>query len=53
MDQKTLRLELLKLTYTHGRPAAEAVERAKELEEFIGVEAATGKKPPLHLRKNK
>jgi len=53
MDQKTLRLELLKLTYTHGRPAAEAVARARELEDFIGVETVAGKKPPLHLRKNK
>jgi hypothetical protein len=29
------RLELLKLTYTHGRDAAEAVRRAKELEEYL------------------
>ena len=30
-----MRLELLKLTYTHGRDAAEAVARAKALEAFV------------------
>jgi hypothetical protein len=35
MTQDEIRLELLKLTYTHGRDAAEAVGRAKILEAFI------------------
>lgn len=35
-----IRLELLKLTYTHGRDAAEAVERAKVLEAFVLAGAA-------------
>jgi len=30
-----LRLKLLELTYTHGRDAREAVERAKVLEEYV------------------
>lgn len=37
MDREILRLELLKLTYAHSRQAAEAVERAKELEAFVVV----------------
>lgn len=49
---RELRLELLKLTYTHGREAAEAVERAKVLEAYIssdpvgGVRGAEGSAPP-------
>jgi hypothetical protein len=35
MDREALRLELLKLTYSHGRPAGEAVGRAKELEDYV------------------
>lgn len=30
-----LRLELVKLTHTHGRPAEEAVARASELERYV------------------
>lgn len=35
MTRDELRLELLKLTYVHGREAAEAVRRAKELESYV------------------
>lgn len=37
MERDELRLELLKLTYSHGRDAAEAVRRAKELERYISA----------------
>lgn len=40
MQRDELRLELLKLTYAHGRDAAEAVGRAKTLEEYISQDAA-------------
>lgn len=30
-----VRLELLKLTYTHGRDVKEAVERAREMERYL------------------
>lgn len=35
MTDIELRLECLKLTYTHGRLAAEAVDRAKVLEDYV------------------
>ncbi len=35
MDRALVRLEIIKLTYTHGRDAAEAVSRARELENYI------------------
>ena len=35
MDRLTLRFELLKLTYTHGREVPEAVERARQLETYV------------------
>lgn len=35
MDRALIRLEVIKLTYTHGRDSAEAVYRARELENYI------------------
>lgn len=35
MDQDIMRLELLKLTYTHGRSPDEAVAGAKILEAYV------------------
>lgn len=35
MNIDSLRLELLRLTYTHGRDPAEAVGRAKVLEGYV------------------
>lgn len=35
MKREDLRLELLKLTYAHGRDVAEAVGRAKVLETYV------------------
>jgi hypothetical protein len=35
MDRQELRLEIVKLTYTHGREITEAVARAKALEAYI------------------
>ncbi len=35
MELQEIRLELLKLTHSLGRTAAEAVERAKEMEQYI------------------
>lgn len=37
MLRSQLRLELLKLTYTHARSAEEAVSRASELEKYAFV----------------
>lgn len=34
-SRESLRLELVKLTYAHGRNCAEAVGRAKELEDYV------------------
>lgn len=51
MDRQTLRLELLKLTYSHGRQASEAVARAKELEDFVVVELGQIKTGPTPLGK--
>lgn len=60
METKALRLELLKLAYTHGREAREAVARAEELEKYVldgdtsaKVATPNEKKAPLHLQKNK
>lgn len=59
MELKELRLELLKLTYNHGREAREAVDRAKELETYV-LEVAkskaaesgkTTRTPPKHLQR--
>jgi len=60
MTQQELRLELLKLTYSHGREASEAVKRAGVLESYVLEEHAqvapvaekTLKLPPKHLRGN-
>lgn len=35
MNRDELRLELLKLTYSHGRSAQDAVDRALELESYV------------------
>ena len=35
MNREIVRLELLKLTYSHGRSAEEAVVRASELEKYV------------------
>lgn len=59
MELKEIRLELLKLTYSHGREAREAVDRAKELETYV-LEVAksktdepgkTTRTPPKHLQR--
>ena len=48
-----LRLELVKLTYTHARGIEEAIERARELEKFIMEDApkveakAPFRRPPV------
>lgn len=39
MASSEIRLELLRLTYTHGREAEVAVERAKVLEAYVDAEA--------------
>lgn len=60
MNRADLRLELLKLTYSHGREPSEAVDRAKVLEAYLHEELAevaapegkTLKLPPKHLRGN-
>lgn len=57
MTKPELRLELLKLTYNHGREASEAVNRAKELETFVfdgsekplGLPNKSAKPVPQHL----
>lgn len=48
MNSDVLRIELLRLTYTHGRTAAEAIERAKELEKYV-VDEAKAARPTLGL----
>jgi hypothetical protein len=45
MDRVSLRLDLLRLTYTNARDAGEAVARAKVLEEY--AEAAPQKTPEV------
>lgn len=35
MNRDELRLELLKLTYSHGRSARDAIDRALELESYV------------------
>lgn len=59
MTQSELRIELLKITYSHGREASEAVTRAKELEAYlleaeeplpVGQTDKTLKLPPKHMR---
>jgi hypothetical protein len=59
MTSQELRLELLKLTYSHGRESSEAVERAEVLEGYVLADAKaaraggkTLKLPPKHLRGN-
>lgn len=48
-----VRLELVKLTYTHARDVDEAVERAKVLEQYIAagepVRETTRPRPPTGL----
>lgn len=59
MNLQELRLELLKLTYNHGREASEAVTRAKELEAYVTENLAQKaaqvdkptKTPPKHLQR--
>lgn len=52
MERQALRLELLKLTYTHAREASEAVARAKVLEtyvtegEVVQAKRRPGRQPP-------
>lgn len=45
MDKVTVRLELLKLTFHHGRDAAEAVEKAKVLESYLNSSPSSGANP--------
>lgn len=58
MTRAELRLELLKLSYTHGRDVAEAVGRAEKMEEFIlqgselNKESSGGVKPILKVKKD-
>lgn len=53
MQRDQLRLELLRLTYAHGRDFAEAVARAKVLEDYVfagdgtKVEGEEERKPAL------
>jgi hypothetical protein len=57
MTKPEVRLELLRLTYSHGRDASEAVERAKILEAFVlddsvkplGLPDKSAKPVPKHL----
>jgi len=35
VERQHLRLELLKLTYTHGRDSSEAVSKAEALEAYV------------------
>ena len=57
MTKSEMRLELLKLTYSHGRDASEAVDRAKVLEAFLlddsvkplGLPDKSAKPVPKHL----
>jgi len=46
MDRVSLRLELLKLTYTNAREAGEAVARAQVLEAYV-AESETEKRPEV------
>jgi hypothetical protein len=46
-----IRIELLKLTYTHGRDAAEAVSRTRELEKFVVENAPPATRDILHVPK--
>ena len=48
MNMNELRIELLKLTYAHGRTSEEAVERAKTLEKYV-LEEAKAARPTLGL----
>jgi len=41
-----IRLELLQLTYSHGREAREAVTRAEELEKYVMGEAGKSDTKP-------
>ena len=45
MTDSDMRLELLKLTYSHNRSAEEAVGRATELEKFAVGTASTKVEP--------
>lgn len=47
MDRQEIRLELLRLTYSHGRDTSEAVQRAKDLEAYVYSEGAKRRgRPP-------
>ena len=53
MDRAQLRLEIIKLTYTHGRDTTEAVSRARDLENYIFEsqdEKQNEKKKKSHLK---
>jgi hypothetical protein len=51
MEIESLRLELLKLTYTHGRDIPEIVERARGLEAYVKEQASDAKRSTLSLKK--
>jgi hypothetical protein len=51
MTAADLRLECLKLTYAHGREPAEAVERAKILEQYLLMESKVPAQKTLTLPK--
>lgn len=46
MDKAQLRLELIKLTYTHGRDVCEAVARAKALEAYLNDDSSVEASEP-------
>ncbi len=52
MNREEMRLEILKLTYTHGRETSEAVGRAKALEDYI-FEQTQSEANPKTLEKPK
>jgi hypothetical protein len=53
MKKEELRLELVKLTYTHGRDVAEALGRAKELEKYVSEEIQSPSEAKEVLQPNK
>lgn len=51
MTKEDLRLEILKLTYTHGRESSQAIERARELENYLTEKPAVVEAPKENLTK--
>lgn len=49
--QPNMRLELLKLTYSHGREPSEAIARAEELEKYVLAGSKGPGKTPTTPRK--